>query len=122
MKQAHKALLYSAAIFPGSGHFLLRHMPAGFVFAGFGVGCIVALVSQIMAIANDVSQRILSGELPFDIIEITRAVSAETSERVWVSDNLAIWLLLACYLLAAADAYRLGLRRDRAAGDNAPAD
>ena len=66
--------------------------------------------------------RILSGELPFDIIEITRAVSAETSERVWVSDNLAIWLLLACYLLAAADAYRLGLRRDRAAGDNAPAD
>ena len=114
MKSSNKALLYSAAIFPGCGHFLLRRYLGGTIFAGFSVACVVALFAQIMAIANDVSQRILAGELSFDILEILQAVSAQTSEKVWSTDNLAIWLLVACYLLAAADAYRLGLRADRA--------
>ena len=120
MKLSTKALLYSAAIFPGGGHFLLRHYVAAVAFALFSFGCLVALLSQLMQIANDISQGILSGELPFDIARILQAISAQTSQVIWTRDNLAIWLLVACWLIASADAYRLGLRADRKLTEASP--
>ena len=34
MQQSYKAALFAALVFPGSGHLLLKHFPAGILFAG----------------------------------------------------------------------------------------
>jgi hypothetical protein len=117
MKLAHKALLYSALIYPGGGHFLLKRYAMGAFYATIATACLWALLARAMEIAQGISERILSGEIPLDIVQIRSEISlgalADGSPMV----SVATWLLVGCWIVAGVDAFRLGRQRDRAAAE-----
>jgi hypothetical protein len=116
MKTSYKAVLYSALIFPGSGHFLLRRYLPGCLFAGTGFACLVVLVARAVDAAQKVSDQILMGEIPLDIARIQEAVVTQAAAAESQTTAVATWLLVACWVIAAIDAWRLGRRAERDAG------
>ena len=114
MKKSYKAALFSALIFPGSGHFLLKQYPLGFLFAGTATGCICVLVYRAIAIAQTISDQILSGEIPLDITRISSEISIQSEAAGSITVTIATWVLIFCWFAGTADAFRLGRQHDRA--------
>lgn len=115
MKKSSKALLYSALIFPGSGHFLLRRYLPGGLLAATALACLVVIIASVIDAAQKVSDKILRGEIPLDIERINDAVATQAAAAGTTTTTIATWLLVACWILAAIDAWRLGRHADRAA-------
>ena len=121
MKQSYKAALFSALIFPGSGHFLLKQYPLGFLFAATTTGCLGALILRAIAIAQTISEQMLSGEIPLDIASISSEISIQSAAAGSTMVTIATWVLVFCWLASTADAFRLGRQRDRAQQTDAQA-
>ena len=117
MKLAYKAVLYSALIYPGGGHFLLKRHAMGAVYASIATACLCALLVRAIEIAQSISNRILSGEIPFDIGKIRSEISLQALSDGSLTVTIATWLLIACWIVAGADAFRIGRQCDRAASD-----
>jgi hypothetical protein len=117
MKLAYKAVLYSALIYPGGGHFLLKRHAMGLVYASIASACLCALLVRALEIAQSISDRILSGEIPFDIGQIRSEISLQALSDGSLTVTIATWLLIGCWIVAGADAFRLGRQCDRAASD-----
>jgi len=115
MKLACKAVLYSTLIYPGGGHFLLKHYALGTVYAAIATAALSTLIFRAMEIAQAISERILSGEIPFDIDRIQAEISMQALTDGSPMASAASWLLVVCWVVAGADAFRLGRQRDRSA-------
>ena len=121
MKQSYKAALFSALVYPGSGHLVLKQYPMGLFLAGTATACLGALVYRAFAIAGAISDKILMGEIPLDIASINDEISMQMAAGSSTMITIATWLLVFCWLAGTADAFRLGRRQDRADNtDNAP--
>jgi hypothetical protein len=114
MKKSYKAALFSALILPGSGHLLLKRYPLGFIFAGAAAGCIFVLVFRAIAIAQTISDQMLSGEVALDIASISSEISIQSETAGSTAVTIATWVLIFCWLVGTADAFRLGRQRDQA--------
>jgi hypothetical protein len=114
MQQSYKAALFAALVFPGSGHLLLKHFPAGILFAGTTLACLVALVARAMEIAQVISERILNGEIALDLQHLSAEISAQSAADGSTVTSVATWLLVFCWIASSVDAFRLGRRLDRA--------
>ena len=87
MQLSNKALLYSALIFPGGGHFLLRRYVPGSLLAGVAFACLVVLVMHAIEAAQKVSEQILLGEIPLDIGLIREAVTTQAAAAETPADT-----------------------------------
>jgi hypothetical protein len=114
MSQSLKAALFSAFVFPGSGHFLLKKPVHGSLLAGVSILCIWALLSTALEKAQEISLKIQSGEIPLDIGRITEAVSKQVVAGSTQLTDFATYLLLICWLLGIVDSYRVGRLKDKA--------
>ena len=113
MKKSFKAALFSALIFPGSGHILLKQYPLGFLIAGAASACICALIFRAIAIAQTISDQLLSGEIPLDVARITSEISIQSEAAGSTTMTIATWMLIFCWLVGTADAFRLGRQCDQ---------
>jgi hypothetical protein len=114
MKQSYKAALFSALVYPGSGHLMLKQYPMGLLLTGTATGCLVALVYRAFAIAGTISDKILMGEIPLDIARINDEISLQMAAGGSTMVTISTWLLVVCWIAGTADAFRLGRRQDRA--------
>ena len=114
MSQALKAALFSAFVFPGSGHFLLKKPVQGSLLAGVSILCIWALLSTALEKAQEISLKIESGEIPLDITRITDEVSKQVAGGGTQLTDIATYLLLICWLVGIVDSYRVGWLQDKA--------
>lgn len=108
MHKATKAALISALIFPGCGHFYLKSKLRGAVFTLFSVGCLYVLMSYAMKIANDISERIISGDIPLDIGSLMAEISLQLNGSAGEPAHIASILLLSCWSIAIIDSFILG--------------
>jgi hypothetical protein len=108
MHKATKAALLSALIFPGCGHFYLKSKIRGALFTLFSAGCLYMLISFAVNIANDISDRILSGEIPLEISSLMAEISSQLYGSASETPNIAILLLLSCWGVAIIDSFILG--------------
>ena len=108
MRQSLKAALFSALLFPGSGHFLLRKHIRGALLAGISIACLLLLVSTAVEIAQQVSDGMLSGRIPLDPARITDEVSKRIANSGSLRASLSTYLLLACWLVGIVDSWRVG--------------
>jgi hypothetical protein len=108
MRRATKAALISALIFPGCGHFYLKSKLRGAAFALFASGCMYVLISYAAKIANDISDRILSGDIPLDINSLMAEITSQLYGSADETQNIATFLLLGCWGIAIIDAFILG--------------
>jgi len=114
MKQSLKAALFSAFIFPGSGHFLLKKPVHGSLLAVVSILCVWALLSTALEKAQEISLKIQSGEIPLDISRITEEVSKQVAGGGTQLTDIATYLLLICWLLGIVDSYRVGWLQNKA--------
>lgn len=108
MHKATKAALISAFIFPGCGHFYLKSKLRGVVFTLFSAGCLYVLITFAAKIANDISEKILSGEIPLDASRLMAEISSQLSGGAGESPNIASLLLLTCWVVGIIDSFILG--------------
>ncbi|MDH3635017.1 MAG: hypothetical protein OES20_09955 [Gammaproteobacteria bacterium] len=113
MKKSHKAVLFSAFVFPGGGHlYLKKHIQAALLIL-VSVACIGVLLSVAMEKAQQIRDKILAGEIPLDLTRITAEVSNQVAAGGTQMADIATYVLLICWLLGIADSYRLGRIQDK---------
>ncbi len=107
MRNTIKALLFSLLLFPGTGHFVLGKVRRGLLFFLPALVGAVYLVNATIEQAEILAEQMLNGGTP------------QISETVAMGN--ASWMLLACWLLAAIDAFFLGRKADHnASAGNKP--
>ena len=100
------ALLLSALVFPGSGHFVLGRKARGCLFLVPALIALVLVLRQIMARLDQVMAQIDSGALPLDvqlIVEKVDALSANDGPAMTV----AMSVLVACWIGSLIDTWFL---------------
>lgn len=108
MHKSTKAALISAFVFPGCGHFYLKSKIRGAVFAVLSAGCLYVLMTFAMDIAKDISEKILSGDIPLDIGSLMAEISSQLGGSAGEAPNIASLLLLGCWGIAIIDSFMLG--------------
>jgi len=122
MRQSLKAALFSAFVLPGSGHFLLKKHVQGALLSGVTFLCIWALLSTALEMAQEISLKIQSGEIPLDISRITDEVTKQTTGGGTQLADIATYLLVICWLVGIVDSFRVGrlLEKDDSGRDKQP--
>jgi len=105
MKKTTKATLFSLLIFPGTGHFLLRRWGRGLLFLVPALCTSIVLANSAIDRASDAADRLMSGEVPLDEESIRQLLDEELPPRQAMLISTAEYLLLACWIVGAVDAY-----------------
>lgn len=108
MSKTGKAVLLSALVFPGAGHFYLKRHLGGIVLAGIALLSLTLLISTAADTAMQISAQIQRGGVPLDVPALTRMIAQQSSGRDAGVGNAASITLLACWLIGMVDAYRVG--------------
>jgi len=111
-RYANKAALLSAFLFPGSGHWFLKLYVRAGIFIGLSVLALSLFLGQIFELSQMLADRILQGEITFDISLIFQEVRQSVT-TIYMSNNMRIarYLLLGVWAISTLDAYREGRRR-----------
>ena len=113
MKRSSKAALLSGLIFPGIGHIVLKQYLRGSVLMLFALGALSVIVTRIYQRALTIVDRINSGDIPVDTGAIAEMVSNSTSGTDSLMENIAVVVLVACWLIGIIDSYRLGVAQEK---------
>jgi len=113
MKKSSKAALLSGLIFPGIGHFVLKQYLRASVLMLIALVALSVIVTRTFQQALTIVDRINSGEIPADTVAIAEMVSNSTSAADSLIDNIALIVLLACWLVGIVDSYRLGAAQEK---------
>ncbi len=117
MKKSVKATLLSALLFPGIGHLVLRSYGRGVVLVLVAGSALAVVVTVTMQKALAIVERINRGEIAADMSSISAHLAADSEGSRLASTALSV--LLICWLIGIADAWRLGRAADKAQSDHA---
>jgi len=105
MKAKTKAVLISALLFPGLGHFVLKRAMRACLFIVPTLLAIGVLLRTTLALADRLVAEIQSGALPLDIPLIMERISAAGGDDT--STNVASLVIVVCWLGSILDAWWL---------------
>jgi hypothetical protein len=111
MKSSVKAALFSALVYPGMGHLLLKKYAMSALFAVTFSVPLYFMMSDLIAKAQQIVLQINNGEIPLDIAAISAALTHSIAGVEGQALNSKMTVLLIIWLLAIADAYRLGRKQ-----------
>jgi hypothetical protein len=110
MKKSTKALLWSGLVFPGVGHFSLKYYLRGLLWFVPAMLALAVLVQGLIERAEFVMDKIESGAVAADPQAIAALLDRAPDTA---AAQIALWVLLACWLAAMVDAYRLGAMHEK---------
>ena len=97
MKHSHRAALYSLVIFPGAGLWAIGEKKRALIFIIPCVIVCILMVANIMHITQEMTQKMVDGLIPFDVInlflEVRRQIYADPAVRRYLLILIAAWLL-----------------------------
>lgn len=107
MKKASKAVLLTAFVLPGLGHYVLKRYISAVILMGVSLVLSLVLISTAIERALVISDKILKREIQPDLMEITRLVTeASTGDGAGLIGNVTIALIIV-WAVALLDIYRL---------------
>lgn len=112
MNHAVRAAIASAFIFPGAGHFLLRHYVRGLIFAVPALFIVCMLFINLMQVASSLSAQINTGTVALDPFLLFNKLHLALFESPYWAEGK--WVLLASWVLSIVSAYFVGRKRDLA--------
>jgi hypothetical protein len=115
MSKSLKAALLSALVFPGIGHFSLKKPLQGSLLSGIAIVCLYFLLTAVLDIAQRLSVKIQSGEIPFDVATINELVHQQLVGNDGQLVNISSLLLMICWVVGVIDAFRIGWSQDKTA-------
>ena len=113
MSRALKAALLSALVFPGIGHFSLKQKVQGTLLSGIAIVCLYFMLTSIVEIAQQISVKIQSGEIPLDVARIRESISRQLAGNDGQLINTSSLLLVICWIVGIIDSFRVGRSQDR---------
>ena len=111
MRPSLKAALQSLLIFPGAGHFFLKKYFPAAVFASTAAISLYFIIDETVAIARQVSEKILVDGTQLDYAAISELISVQTDATARQAIDIASTVLLIAWLVAIIDSYRIGRSR-----------
>ena len=108
MKKPLKAALLSGLVFPGIGHLMLKKFLAAALFAGVAAIALYYLVANMLIRAQQITEKIQSGEIPADSAAIMQQLLQQSSGPEAQQMSYATTALLLSWLAGIVDAYRVG--------------
>lgn len=112
MRKSIKAALLSGLVFPGAGHLFLKKHISGAVLACASLAAFYLIIANIIEKAQQITEKILQGEIALDVDAITELVSRQPSGND-PQLEIAWFVLIICWLIAIADSYRCGRAQDK---------
>jgi len=112
MKKSLNAFLLSALVFPGCGHFFLKKYILGTFLAGISIVCFYFILVTTVELAQELSERLLRGEIPMDIAIISAEILKIVRDNGIHQMNVTTSLLFICWIIGMADSYRIGRIED----------
>lgn len=106
MKKPLKAVLISALVYPGLGHFLFKKYIAGAVIFGSFSICLFLLISDIITTTNQVIMQVQRGQIPLDISAISDAILMAPGSNIQTL-NIYSYLIIAAWVIGILDIYRI---------------
>jgi TM2 domain-containing membrane protein YozV len=113
MSKSLKAVLLSAFVFPGIGHFSLKKPVQGVLLSGVAIVCLYLLLTTSIDIAQQMSIKIQSGEIPMDVEKINEMVSQQLEGGDGQRVNIPSLILLICWIAGIVDSFRIGWSQDK---------
>ncbi len=113
LKESVKSFLWSFFIFPGSGHFYLKKPVSGTIMCSIAIAALLVVLMRVVERANQIADKIIHGEIPPDFMIIADMVSKQSELANSQALNIAWYVLIAIWIIAAIDAYRLGRVKDK---------
>lgn len=110
MKKRLKAVLTSAFIYPGLGHFLFKYYVTGaIIMAGFSVP-LWLLIKEMFTKTEQVIINIQRGEIPLTIDAISDAILMSSGASMQTL-NMYSYALLAFWIIGIVDLYRVSSKK-----------
>lgn len=78
------------------------------------IACITILLSIALEKAQQISDKILSGEIPLDVTRITEEITNHAAAGGTQWADISTYLLLFCWLVGIVDSYRIGRSQEKA--------
>ncbi len=112
MKKATTAILLSALIIPGAGHFYLKKKLSAAILLSVTLVALYILVTTAIEKALLITDKILNGEVLPDITAITELAASQLASTDSMNVNLATTAFVIAWLIGIADSYRLGKKME----------
>jgi len=106
MKKPLKAVLISALVYPGLGHFLFKHYIAGtIIISSFSIPLFL-LIGNIVATTEQVINQVQRGEIPLDVGAISNAILMASGSSMQAL-NVYTYVMIAAWVIGIVDIYRI---------------
>ncbi len=113
MRHTIKAVLLSALVFPGAGHFSLKKPVHGTVLVVATLVCLYFLFSTAVDMSNELGGMIQTGEMAYDQEKIKEHVTEKLASGDYQYLGIAGLVFMACWIFGVFDSFRLGRARDK---------
>lgn len=114
MKISTKALLLSALVCPGAGHYLLERKIEFIALLTSTIVCLYIMFTKLYSTAQEIALQIQSGDLAFDIQLISDKLHSDAFSGDISQINIAVVVLCITWVIGIIDSYRQGLKQDLA--------
>lgn len=113
MKNAGKAAVYSATLFPGAGFFFLRHYVLGTVFFLPSLVPVFYIMRHYMAKTQTLAEQVVLGHIPLDIPAMVKRIMSESDPAVvqWIIALKIAFMVI--WIISIAGSWYAGRRRDK---------
>ena len=112
MSNALKGALFSGVIFPGLGQVILKHYKRGIILMFTVFASLMVIVLKAVQHAFTILEKIELAGGVIDIQTITDAATQASSTSDSLIYNLGLLLIVICWIIGIADAYRIGKKKD----------
>jgi uncharacterized membrane protein len=113
MKKSVEAALYSALLFPGTGHFSLKKYGRGMIFFIPSLAGLFYLVDFTINKASTITEQIIQGNISLDAASISNLMSTPSAGNELLQLHLITWILGIAWALGIVDAYHQGTIADK---------
>jgi len=113
MRRSTKAALLSGLVFPGVGHLVLKQYLRGSILMLAVLVALIVIITKAVEQALVIVDKINSGEIPLESVTITELASQSTGAADGSILNIAVLVVVACWLIGIIDSYRLGIHQEK---------
>lgn len=112
MKKSIKAALLSGLVFPGLGHIALKYYLRGSILIIAALAALSVIVTVATRLALATVDRIERGEISADMTSLTDLATGSVGDSSSTIVNMAMIVLLVCWVAGIIDSYRVGRAMD----------
>ena len=113
MSKSIQAVLLSALVFPGAGHFFLKKHVLGCVLAVISGICLYLLLSTVFGISSEINTKIQTGEMVFDTQVINDTVREKLTGGGYEYLGTSALIFIICWIIGVIDSFKAGRLQDK---------